>query len=115
MKNAHLGFLLISSLILVVGVPMALQNALQLGPKANQAALDRVYGKLAQAPWEAQQQKGDIAVGVIVNESNGKIYLDGKPCEKKIYNFTAPYDKDATGRKVSCGQDSFDEYRVRQK
>lgn len=36
--------------------------------RTNDAALQRTYGELAQAPWKAQQEKGEIATGVIVYE-----------------------------------------------
>ena len=83
--------------------------------QANDAALQRTYGELTKAPWKAQQEKGEIATGVIVYEQDKKLYLDSQPCSQKMYYFTEPYKKDATGKKVKCGNDTFDEYQVRQK
>jgi hypothetical protein len=78
-------------------------------------AIKRAYGNLADSPWLAEQNKGDVATGVVVYEKDGKLYLDSEPCNKKFYNFSQPYEKTATGATVTCGSDSFPKFRVRQK
>jgi hypothetical protein len=83
--------------------------------RADDSALQRTYGELAKAPWKAQQEKGEIATGVIVYEQDKKLYLDSQPCSQKMYYFTEPYKKEPTGKRVKCGSDTFDEYQVRQK
>jgi hypothetical protein len=82
---------------------------------AGDEAVKRAYGKLAEAPWLAAQDKGDIATGVVVYEKDGKLYLDSEPCNKKFYYFTQPYEKTPTGGTATCGDDSFPKFRVRQK
>jgi hypothetical protein len=101
-----------------IGLPQNAKTKKGIGitdKKTNDAALERAYGELAKAPWKAQQEKGEIATGVIVYEQDKKLYLDSQPCSQKLYYFSEPYKKDATGKKVKCGNDIFDEYQVRQK
>jgi hypothetical protein len=91
-------------------LPLAVSTAAD-----EQDALKKVYGPVADEPWKAGQEKGEVSVGVVVYEKEGKLYLDGKPCEKKFYYFSNPYEKTPTGRTVKCRDESFTEYRVRQK
>jgi hypothetical protein len=108
MKSRALGFLLLAALA-VLTIQIARSR-----PSADEA-IKRAYGKLADSPWLAEQNKGDVATGVVVYEKEGKLYLDSEPCNKKFYYFTQPYEKTETGGTASCGNDSFPKFRVRQK
>jgi hypothetical protein len=98
---------------------LAQQTTHRVGQTRGEATSDKrildVYGSVAEEPWKLGQDKGEAGTGVVINETNGKLYLDTKPCEAKVKTFSEPYEKADTGKTVPCKGHQLPVFFIRQK
>jgi hypothetical protein len=63
----------------------------------------------------ARAKPGDVAIGVILEEKDGLLYLDTTPCkplkEKQITQFVIPYTKKVYDP-LACGSTKYYQYRI---
>jgi hypothetical protein len=77
--------------------------------------IESIYKDRAREPWKLQYKTGTVARGVVINETKQTLYLDGDPCNaKNVYQFTDPFEKTATGQKITCDGKQLTEYQVKQ-
>ena len=77
--------------------------------------IESIYKDRAKEPWKLQYKPGTVARGVVMNETKQTLYLDGDPCKgQTVYQFTDPFEKTATGQKITCDGKQVTEYQVRQ-
>jgi hypothetical protein len=54
---------------------------------------------------------GDLASGVVIQELDGQLYLDVRPCTGKLVVFTKPYRKKMIGV-ITCGGKLNEKYLI---
>jgi hypothetical protein len=104
---------LIGISLLITAQQITQKSSKSTSTVSDQTALENVYGQSIEATWQSQDV-GDIVVGTILSEKDGLLIVDGNPCHNKKHIFTTPYSTDLTGRTIQCGNESFQEARVKQ-
>ena len=73
-----------------------------------------LYGSSNDIKIQKSAVAGTIALGVIIHEEAGVLYLDSDPCDKKTEVFRGNFRKTSLGKKMKCGDKEHDLYEVRQ-
>ena len=76
-------------------------------------ALKKLYGTIPSDITVVGSEPGDVATGIVVQEAQGELFLDKKPCIGDIVSFQEPYRKIVVG-KQSCKGKSHEKVQVEQ-